>query len=454
MLTVRVYFEPFDASFEHDQFKKSATEEYPLFEELDNNFLNNRYVHNTMEFIKIINNHLFNKWHSRPALDMMKNRKIISSMTKLMYKENFVQNRSLFYSILADFTVQINNFLRDGKTRPVKNIFGAQLFENQDSLHDVLRLFIYQLEGINSLSHSDQANNMQVITHLHELHAPSDINLEDMIATIEQIKLPGIQAIVFKNDGKNIYTQRLEHIHYPLDRIPHNIKSAVIPEVCHQDDAVILSVVLSDNDRRSWADLQCKINLFIKKAEWLYYAFNAGEHYKNLYENHIVDEWLNNSDCSYDMFCSRVKHHVRHQTSNLNRDAFFRATLLPAQYIRKLFSQYQLDVGTPCNADYERLIRRMSALGHDRNLSKLLDSPILDVLKTNVHACNINGKNAVDLANDYKNHNSNLKDKYSSCLTILSQYQPSLVRRTHALSERRENRVHCVARGLGGSFQV
>lgn len=77
----------------------------------------------------------------------------------------------------------------------------------------------------------------------------------------------------------------------------------------------------------------------------------------------------------------------------------------------------------PRNKDYEKLIRRLASTADLDNLKLLLHSPILELAKVDIYACNEKGENVLDVLQNYKSKYPHLKKQYDECEKILATYQ-------------------------------
>lgn len=221
---------------------------------------------------------------------------------------------------------------------------------------------------------------------------------------LTQFMAPWIKNITFIVDNKaqeNLV--RLLDINYPPELIPLDS----------------LTSLMSTNDPKN--------DLFIKKTEYLYFAYNINGRYNHLYHDKAMNALLYDASESYSDFCKKIKNYAVNK--NTNHFVFFNkeaeaAGIFPSKLIMDLFAKSQLSILKPIASDYETLIRRMAAKADITGLSQLLNSPVLDVVNVNMHAKNSKKQTAIDLIGEYQKKYPALGLQYSQCEALLESFQP------------------------------
>jgi hypothetical protein len=263
-----------------------------------------------------------------------------------------------------------------------------------------------------------------------------DVNLFSIMKVLTHFQMPGIKKIEFINNNEEANFDslaRLLDVNYHLDLVSSDyncsISKIIMSDPCKvtMTEFVDRTMVQSTQPTNAPTDKERldKINLFIKKVEYLYFAYNAEQHYKNLYRDQYVQELLQDMNIPYEELCTRVNQYAN--ISSTTRFVFFKTiketSILP-KVILDFFAKYQIYTLRLKKTDLEQLVRRMAAAGDNHGLSELLNSPLLDVIKLNVHAQNSKHQTAIDLIDTYKEQYPRLNERYVECQKLLEDFQP------------------------------
>lgn len=342
--------------------------------------------------------------------------------------------------VLNHVVSAFNSFLK--KTQDTPDIFYCEYHDKDkwiETHNQLLDLIIPDLRYLNAqiyLTGSMPVKKISedILSILKKCKQNVDVNLFHIMKVLTHFQMPGIKKIEFINKEGNFDSfARLLDVNYPLDLVSNDyncsISKIIMSDPCKVtmtefvDRTMVKSTqpthVPTDNEKLD------KINLFIKKVEYLYFAYNADQHYKNLYRDQYVQELLQDMNIPYEEWCARVNQHA--SISNTTHFVFFKTiketSILP-KVILDLFAKYQIYILKPEKTDLEQLVRRMAAAGDNYGLSELLNSPLLDVVKLNVHAKNSKHQTAIDLIHIYKEQYPKLNERYVECQKLLENFQP------------------------------
>ena len=249
-------------------------------------------------------------------------------------------------------------------------------------------------------------NNQKVIQHLKDLTENENANLLAIMKAISLLKIAGIERLQFNiaHDLKNI--SKLLDIDYPLLNLPEGY----LFRPTEQD----------------------AINLFIKKAEYLYFAFHDNKGYERLYHDSSVAKLMHDTNCSYEDFCIEASKYMNPESCPYfvlfkpQRKIDVKTAIpLPTKCILDLLIKFKIHTFAPEKQDYEKLVRRLAGLANYEGLSELLQSPILDALKVDVFAESNTNESAFSLINSNKRKHTHLQEKYSLCEELLENYKPT-----------------------------
>lgn len=338
-----------------------------------------------------------------------------------------------------------------------RNIFYLQRSEMSNYLAGGVKAF--------SLDHIQQIDakkfgevNTEVLDELKEMQARSKVNYVQILKLLSLYMVQSVMRVEFICDYKIINNETLLDVEYPDHLIPNEFRCATLMTIMSDpcditktvtvDRALIIKLKQQGQPnpftKEPWpdhiktnADLQSTINLFVRKIEWLYLAFQKDITYKVLYENSAIQDLLQDRTVSYADFADRVNQFVLenpaiasgaqiatsapHSTSLV---AFRLNVAYPPKYIFDMFLDYGMAVTLhPKKQDYEKLIRRLTAAGAHKQLEILLQSPILDFVKVDIYACNEKDENALDLLQSRKVKYPNLVGEYDKCEAVLRKQQ-------------------------------
>ncbi len=346
--------------------------------------------------------------------------------------------------VLTKTVESLNTLLQDVPNIPKLKYWshrGTTIWFN--SISGLLNIIIPQLEELEAFIRPAKKINQEIIAELKKLKTVEGISPTQVMKILVQFEVPGVKQIEFKNNNEEINLERLLDINYPTDLVPNDYNCGVLMTIMSDpckattteavDRSVVLNTRLNPFTRQPWPEavetdevLSQEIGLFIKKVEWLYYAFNDNERYKHLYHDETISSWLQDKHLSYELFCEQVNLHMANM-SNTTNFVFFNPVkedrALPAKYILDLFAKHQIHTLRPSAEEYEKLIRRMAVAGDDHGLSQLLSSPILDVIKIDIYAKNDKGQNVIDLLNQYRDQYPRLAENYALCQAHLKNYK-------------------------------
>lgn len=320
------------------------------------------------------------------------------------------------------------------------------------SINGLLELIIPQLVDLDSKLRPAKKINQDIITALQKLKASDNISPTQVMKILAQFEIPGIRQIEFKNDNEELNLERLLDIQYPIELVPNEYNCGVLMTIMSDpckatpteavDRAVVKNTRTNPFTREPWPasvptdeTLAKEINLFIKKAEWMFYALNDNQRYKTAYHDEVIQGWLQDKNTSYEDFCSQVNLHM--SQANTTHFVFFTPEtekeiyVFPAKYILDLFSKHQMHTLRPTSEEYEKLVRRLVVAGDVRGLTQLLSSPVLDIIKIDIYAKNEKGQNTIDLINSYRDKYPRLSENYRLCEVLLSSYKEPLPSAEH-----------------------
>ncbi len=300
---------------------------------------------------------------------------------------------------------------------------------------------IADLEALNEKINNPNLLNKKILSILEQLLLKNAAPVQ-IIKILAQFKIPGIKQVTFKIAKEDINIERLNDINYPFIHVPDDyicsVLMTIMSEPCKAtnvafvDRRLITSTDKNPFTRASWdtnivtdKEKSDAIALFMKKIEYLYYAFHMNERYKYLYHDKSVHSWLEDKNQTYEDFCRCVNQYDR-QTSS-TRFVFFNTIQdenpIPTKLILDLFAQNQIHALRPGKTDFEKLIRRQAAMGDYKGLSIVLDSSILDVIKVDISARNDKNLSAMDLINIYKKQQPKMQEDYNQCQRLLEHFQ-------------------------------
>lgn len=344
--------------------------------------------------------------------------------------------------ILKNTVDSLNGLLQD-----VPNIPKIKFLRYQgqthwyDSINKLLELIIPQLVDLDSKLPLAKKINQDIIAALQKLKASDNISPTQVMKILAQFEVPGIRQIEFKNDNEEFNLERLLDILYPIELVPTEYNCGVLMTIMSDpckatpteavDRAVVKNTRTNPFTRQPWPAsvptddrLAKEINLFIKKAEWLFYALNDNQRYITAYHDEVIQGWIQDKNTSYEDFCTQVNLHMSQNTTHF---VFFtpetEINVFPAKYILDLFSKHQIHTLRPTKDEYEKLVRRLVVAGDDRGLAQLLSSPILDIIKIDIYAKNEKGQNTIGLINSYRDKYPRLSENYRLCEELLYNYK-------------------------------
>lgn len=316
-----------------------------------------------------------------------------------------------------------------------------------DTLNQLLAKIAVDLRKLEALIRPQIPINQIILNELEQRFASNQpINPTQITKILSQFKIPGVHFIEFKNMPQQIIEERLEDIDYPLEMIPETylckITTSIMSDPCligpeyYVDRLVINQHEKHPITRAQWPkqvssdlELSSAIHLFVKKAEWLYFAYNDSGLYKTLYQDKGISASLYKKELSYEDFCLQTK--VNHSKSVEENSFVFFNTLrqsnpFSTRPILDLFAKYKLNTLYPSATEYEKLIRRMAVYADHRGLEQLTKSPVMDVVDINIYALNNEGKNSFTLIDEYQKRYPQAREHYLLCQTLLEKCKKPL----------------------------
>lgn len=266
------------------------------------------------------------------------------------------------------------------------------------------------------------------------------INPVTIMKVLVQFEVPGIKRIEFTNDNTRINEETLLDVEFPMNLVPDAYNCSILMTImsdpveatptANVDRAVTARVRNNPFTRQPWGDIRSnvilaeEINGFVKRVEWLFYAFQDNKQYQDLYHDARIKELLEDNALSFANFKSRVNQYLCEQTTT--RAVIFtreKPVIYACKYILDLFAQSAMHVLRPTKQDYEKLVRRLAVAGDAVGLERLLSSPVLDFIKIDIYARNDKGQNVLDLLNSYRYKHVGLRSAYDRCYALLTTYQ-------------------------------
>jgi hypothetical protein len=341
----------------------------------------------------------------------------------------------------------------------VKNLNHAEI-----PCHEIISNFITKLEALNTQMINEDIDatpiSSTILDALRQLQtasqAPAPQNhrllMQDVAKIISQCEFVGIKAYTFTPKRGQTNPQRLAEINFPEALIPEQylcqIQDVIMSLPYHQPGVGLIDLAAaamhghqhgnqdmvtreqmpsSFETDEAIQDLSHKIELFIKKAQLVYLAFQANDAYNSLYQNEAIKAGLQDEALSYEDFRVRVQHIASTRQDPAQALSVFTAPenktgLLPVE-IFKLFVNNKIRVFQPKTADYELLIRRLAAQGSFHNLETLLSSPIFDVVSINLDTQSSNGLSALTWTHQQAEKFPEKASSYAECGRLLERFK-------------------------------
>lgn len=344
----------------------------------------------------------------------------------------------IFEKLLKKVANTLNKLLQDSNAADGKPLI-ANDSDCFSSLEELLATIIPELEQIEEQMANNKVRianleerriNKKLIEELTQLQNARDIGPIAIIEILVQFRVTGIQKIEFTT---GINQEILSDIKYPMSSIPDAYNCTVLTTIMSDpivatptariDRLVTAGARTNPFTRAPWLaitrddDLFQEINLLVRKAEWLYYAFQADQKFLDLYLDPVVQDLLQDRALSYVDFKTRVKQHLK---GSIISCASSEEAVYPCKYLLDLFWKFDIHVQHPKTQDYEQLIRTLAYFGDVAGLEQLLKSPVLEFININVYAKSNNGQNVFDILNSPHCKRPDLKD---ACYQLLTRYQ-------------------------------
>lgn len=300
--------------------------------------------------------------------------------------------------------------------------------------------------------------NAEVLAELQEMQARPNVNYIQILKLLSLYQLESVKQVEFTCDYKVVNNETLLDVEYPDHLIPEEFccptLSTIMSDPCEITTCVTVDrqlIIKSKQNgkpnpytKQPWPEnietnsaLQNRINLFVRKIEWLYLAFQKDRQFTVLYANSAIQDFLQDSTISYNDFAIRVKQFIlEHPEVFVARQdaitpaqaaslvAFRLNVAYPPKYIFDLFLDNGMRVTLhPKQDDYEKLIRRLTAVGDHKGLEVLLSSPILDFVAVDIYACNVKDENVLDILQANRVKYPNLAVQLAECEKLLRKYK-------------------------------
>ncbi len=283
------------------------------------------------------------------------------------------------------------------------------LREGQISSDVIMSNLITQLELINQNIADDAAPDVTPISDttmdaLKRLRAQSfhhHFLIQNVAKVISQCEFYGVERFEFSYRQGCTNQQKLDEINVPDELIPD--------EYFDQMDA----------------ELDAKLQRFIRKAQLVYCMFRAGGAYNRLYYNEAIKSGIQDDALSYQDFKARVQGIANKRgaqalsTFNMSEE---NKGFVPA-FILNLFASYKMNILEPTVLEYEKLIRRIAARGESHDLEALLHHPVLDTVAINIDARVNDTPNALAWAKEGARKYPEKASEYEACAHIIERYK-------------------------------
>ncbi len=284
----------------------------------------------------------------------------------------------------------------------------ADLKNKAEPVDDILEDLTETLRDLKFFEIPENEELEDILCAIKDTPQPHTFLIHNLARIFMMCKYKGIAKLQFISDGIQGNRSRLDEINFPYEFIP----AQYVPYF--QPDITDMAIDMSHDE-----------SLFIKKVQMLYYAFQWNDEYTRMYQHPNIQRGLS-PDVSYDRFWTEVGKALHSQRERLRQlyalPPNIIVPVIPAMPICELFFKYHLPVIKPRKADYEQLIRRIAMYGEAIDLQMLIEHPVLDVVKVDLHQKIFNGKNLFDMIDDkIKKFPDRLSD-YLACHTLLEEY--------------------------------